>query len=190
MQPSPIPKNESSGKTKKRFLWLTGEKTAHPQPSGSSVTNAAVRDVRIKRYLERPEPVVPASLPRPPRYLLSWMALLLTALAVMGWLIFRPRDLGHHPPLVRPEPRHLTDALGMDRLSEALAMVPAPAIPGLFREANRWLATRGSPPCSVQSPSGQVSIVLGFGTLSDQPLVKALSRCADAVEDLLKVPAP
>ena len=196
MDPSPIRSYESSGGPKDpRLRLIPGERSTRPQPRALSVRDAAIRNTRIERYLALPEPVVPAAVPRPRRYLL-WLAIFfLTVMAVLGWIVFWPREVAQYsspvrPEPVRPEPPHSADAFGLDRLTDALAVVPGPAIPALFQEANHWLATHGSPPCSAQSPSGQVSIVLGSGTIPDKPLASALSRCADAMEDLLKGPAP
>ena len=191
MDPSPIRGYDSSGGPKDPRLRLKpGERSTRPQPRCASVSDAAIRNARIERYLALPEPVVPAVVPRPRRYV-AWMAVFVpTVMAVLGWIVFWPREVAQYSSPARPEPRHSADALGLDRLSDALAVVPGPAIPALFQEANHWLATHGSSPCSVQSPSGQVSIVLGSGTIPDKPLATALSRCADAMEDLLKGPAP
>ncbi|HYA18805.1 MAG TPA: hypothetical protein VEF06_15130, partial [Bryobacteraceae bacterium] len=71
------------------------------------------------------------------------------------------------------------------RLNDAVRSVPAPSMPSVLDAANQWLGTTGQQACSVQSPQGDVSLVIS-GHGGDKPLLSALSRCATAVEHLTK----
>ncbi len=69
----------------------------------------------------------------------------------------------------------------MERLDDALAPVPAAAMPSLMNSANQWLGESGLPPCTLASPRGDSSMVITSGR-KPGPLVAALSSCADAIE--------
>jgi hypothetical protein len=86
------------------------------------------------------------------------------------------------------------EARALNRLDDLLRPIAPAAIPSLLSEANQWLGQTGSPPCSVQSPRGETSMVIspyGQHGLSERgPLVTALSRCADAIEHFTRKSAP
>jgi alkylated DNA nucleotide flippase Atl1 len=73
----------------------------------------------------------------------------------------------------------------LDRLRDALSAVPGTAMPDVLNEANRWLAAAGFPRCSVESAEGELSLAVGKGE-NGRPLAEALSRCADAVERIMR----
>jgi hypothetical protein len=81
-----------------------------------------------------------------------------------------------------PAPAGSAQARALMRLSDALEPVPGPSMPAVLGAANRWLGMTGQPPCSVESPRGDVSLAIEPG--KDSPLLSALNRCAGAVEHL------
>ena len=125
-----------------------------------------------------------------------WLVVLglVTVVAFFGVWVYWPKSQSAHALpksatlAVKPvaeEPLG-TKVAGMRRLNSALSSVPGAAIPGILMEANVWLAGKGYPDCSVRAVNGQVSLVLGAGTLSPQPFEATLQRCASAVEHVLK----
>jgi hypothetical protein len=76
----------------------------------------------------------------------------------------------------------------LERLNRALGPIPSPAIASVLDAANRRLQADGFPPCAVRSPTGEMSIALApAGKSPEKPLlVPALSRCADAIEQVMR----
>jgi hypothetical protein len=78
-------------------------------------------------------------------------------------------------------PRNPSEVYALARLNGALDEVPIPAMPSIMGAVNDWLWSIGLPPCSVASPRGDVSLVISSSS-PGQPLLAALSRCAEGVE--------
>jgi hypothetical protein len=136
------------------------------------------------------------------RLLLSGMAVALIA-AIAGfsvWYVDPLHTWDDHPAVVSQSVRAESvkaaqtppSSMGassetheFSRLNDAVRSVPVPSIPVVLNAANDWLGANGQQSCSVESPQGEVSLVIS-GRGGDKPLLSALSRCANAVEHLAK----
>ncbi len=92
--------------------------------------------------------------------------------------------------MVKPDPHNVVvQGLGtgdemkaLSRFNDAMMPVPAGAVPSVLGAANHLLAKSGNGPCTVKSSTtGEVSLAISGGG-KGQPLLAALSNCANAVE--------
>lgn len=96
---------------------------------------------------------------------------------------FRSARSGGGTP--QPEPSGSPEFRALARLNDVLRPIPGPAMPSVLRAVNKWLVSTGQPPCSLVSSTGEISMTVGPGI--NAPLLTALSRCADAVEQVTAV---
>lgn len=146
----------------------------------------------VRQPSQAPKPVVYETQSSPPRNSGAWVfagiALLLTT-AVLIWM-FRPPDpaipvakVPVTPSAVRHDSsNNETEALG--HFEDSVSDVPRAGVPGLLYEVNRRLTNAGAHPCVERSEDGGFSLVLGKN--DQKPLLKALSRCSEAVEKITK----
>jgi hypothetical protein len=95
--------------------------------------------------------------------------------------------------VVRPPPKTsppVTEAesteAAFDRLDQAMAGIPPVEIERALEEANRWLISSGSPPCTVKFDGDKVSLVVTPETKGNGPLAASLDRCTQAVEHVIE----
>ena len=85
------------------------------------------------------------------------------------------------PPSLPFEGAGAQETYELQRLNGALMAVPAAEVPEVLNAVNKWLWAHNGVPCWVLTPANGVSLVIASGG-PGQPLLTALSRCADAVE--------
>jgi len=73
----------------------------------------------------------------------------------------------------------------LDRLSRALGGIPLSSAGSILSEANDWLEAKGAAPCAVRFGEGQPALIVTGDAKAEGPLVRALLRCADAVEHVV-----
>lgn len=200
MKPSLIRGYDGRGLRRERpRLELGGFETrARPEDTSAKPVRPAARYIRSR--LPRVVAAVAVTAAEPVCVVESrgraWLLVLglVTVVAFLGVWVYWPKSESAHAqpgsatPAVEPvaeEPLERKVA-GMQRLNSALSRMPVAAIPGILTEANVWLAGKGYPACTVRAVNGQISLVLGVGTLSPQPFEATLQRCASAVEHVLK----
>lgn len=91
------------------------------------------------------------------------------------------------PPLPprRSDPNATAETKALERLTDALSVVPGAAMDDVLDHANAMLKEAGQPKCTVLSAEGVRSLSVA-GAKNDKPLTEALARCASAVEKLTR----
>lgn len=88
------------------------------------------------------------------------------------------------PAVVTPAPARVAEnaSQALDRVERALSGYSEKDAHVALSDANHWLASHGAPACSVQTPQGETSLLVGAQNHQSGILAASLSRCAEAIE--------
>jgi hypothetical protein len=126
--------------------------------------------------------------------------LIATALAITALLVStrKQQQPGFPAPVVvtkrlreevPPAPGSSPETRALDRFTRALSLVPNTSMSSVLRSANRLLLDSGAQPCSTESTSGELALLLGPAgngqPRGSGPLATTLARCAEAVEQTI-----